>query len=202
MRGVVGMSGGVDSSVAAYLAQKTGAKCIGATARMCGPDVLGEAYSQQNIADAAAVAARLGVTEMPLLKQSAARGLQPEFRECGEVPAIQRIKLPEPPEKKLEWGVYFPVKLREALRKMLLSRPVVNRKKCISCGLCAKKCPPQTLKMQGKFPKFDYAGCIRCYCCQEFCPKGAITVESSFWMKVLSFLEKVIRKLNIRRRQS
>ena len=58
---MIAMSGGVDSSVAAYLVQKTGAKCIGATARMCGPDVLGEAYSECNIADAAAVAARLGM---------------------------------------------------------------------------------------------------------------------------------------------
>lgn len=146
------------------------------------------------------VAAKLGVEDMPLLNRAKARELIPEFADCGEVPELKAIKLPEPPEKKLEWGVYFPVKLRKALRTMLLSRPVVNRKKCISCGLCAKKCPPQTLKMSGKFPKFDYAGCIRCYCCQEFCPKGAITVTASFWMKVLSGLEKMIRKLNIHRK--
>lgn len=61
MQAMIAMSGGVDSSVAAYLAQKNGLNCIGATARMCSPDVLGEAYSQQNISDAEAVATRLGM---------------------------------------------------------------------------------------------------------------------------------------------
>ena len=58
---MIAMSGGVDSSVAAYLAQKSGLHCIGATALMCGRDILSEAYSEQSIADAAAVAARLGI---------------------------------------------------------------------------------------------------------------------------------------------
>lgn len=58
---MIAMSGGVDSSVAAYLAQQSGLHCIGATARMCGKDILGDAYSEQNIADAAAIAARLGM---------------------------------------------------------------------------------------------------------------------------------------------
>jgi len=48
-------------------------------------------------------------------------------------------------------------------------------------------------------PKFDYLGCIRCYCCQEFCPNGAITVEKSFTLKILSGAETIIRKLNIYR---
>lgn len=58
---MIAMSGGVDSSVAAYLAQKSGLQCIGATARMCSQDILKEAYSEQNIADAAAIANRLGM---------------------------------------------------------------------------------------------------------------------------------------------
>lgn len=147
------------------------------------------------------VAERLGVTSTPLLKQAAARKLIPETVNCGEVPEIHALRLPEPPEKTLEWGVYFPVKLRKFLRNILLSRPVVNRDECISCGLCAKKCPPQTLKMVNGVPKFDYPGCIRCFCCQEFCPKGAITVTQSPALKVLSKIEALIRKLNIRTRR-
>ncbi|MBE6390366.1 MAG: DUF362 domain-containing protein [Lentisphaerae bacterium] len=147
----------------------------------------------------ASVSGRLGITDTPVLRQAEKRMLLPEFVNCGEVPEIRTIKLPEPPEKKLEWGVYFPVKMRKFLRGMLLSKPVVNRKKCISCGLCAQKCPPQTLKMRKGAPKFDYLGCIRCYCCQEFCPNGAITVEKSFTLKILSGAETIIRKLNIYR---
>ena len=76
-----------------------------------------------------------------------------------------------------------------------------NKKECVSCGLCAQKCPPQTLKMVKGVPKFDYHGCIRCYCCQEFCPQGAITVAKSRFLKVVSGVEKVIRKLNISSRK-
>ena len=61
MRAMIAMSGGVDSSVAAYLTQQDGLTCIGATAQMCGADVLGDAYSQQSITDAKAVASRLGM---------------------------------------------------------------------------------------------------------------------------------------------
>ncbi len=147
----------------------------------------------------ASVAEKLGISDTPVLRRGRARNLLSGFCDHGDIPAVHRIKLPEEPRKILEWGVYFPVSLRKVLRKMLLSRPVVDKKKCISCGLCARKCPPQTLKMHRKLPKFDYAGCIRCYCCQEFCPQGAITVEQSSWLKMLSGVEKVIRKLNIRR---
>ena len=52
MKALIAMSGGVDSSVAAYLAQKEGFHCIGATARMCDKALLGEAFTTQNIADA------------------------------------------------------------------------------------------------------------------------------------------------------
>lgn len=61
MTAMIAMSGGVDSSVAAYLSQLDGLDCIGATAQMCGPDILGGSYSQQSIQDAKAVATRLNM---------------------------------------------------------------------------------------------------------------------------------------------
>ena len=144
------------------------------------------------------VAQKLGVTETPLFRRAAARGLPMAYADCGEVPEPRRVKLPDPPEKTLEWGVYFPVRLRRFLRGMMLTRPVLDRSKCISCGLCVSKCPPQSLKMHGKAPRFDYAGCIRCYCCQEFCPRGAISVRPGRLTNFVRLLEKVIRRLNIR----
>ena len=140
------------------------------------------------------VAKYLGVTDMPVLKMAAKRGLTAGYQEFGEIPEVKHIRLPDVPSKRLEWGVYFPVKLRNLLRSMLLSRPVIDRKKCISCGLCAQKCPPQSLKMVNGTPVFDYPECIRCFCCQEFCPKGAITTAPSFWLKCLSNVEKLLRK--------
>ena len=61
MKALIAMSGGVDSSVAAYLAQKEGFACIGGTAQMCDQAILGDAFSQQGIEDAKAVAQRLGM---------------------------------------------------------------------------------------------------------------------------------------------
>lgn len=59
---LIAMSGGVDSSVAAYLMKNEGFSCIGAIARLCDRSLLGNAFQEDNIADARAVAERL---EMP-----------------------------------------------------------------------------------------------------------------------------------------
>ena len=61
MKALIAMSGGVDSSVAAYLTQKEGFACIGGTAQMCDRSILGDAFSLQGIEDARAVARRLGM---------------------------------------------------------------------------------------------------------------------------------------------
>ncbi len=60
-KALIAMSGGVDSSVAAYLTLKDGFTCVGATACMCDRALLGDAFSQQNILDAQTVAERLGM---------------------------------------------------------------------------------------------------------------------------------------------
>lgn len=60
-KALIAMSGGVDSSVAAYLSRKEGLYCIGATAQLCDKALLGDAYTDQNIADAKSVAQRLGM---------------------------------------------------------------------------------------------------------------------------------------------
>lgn len=57
----VAMSGGVDSSVAAYLMLQAGFQCVGATAKMCDRELLADAYNEQYMDDAKAVAAKLGM---------------------------------------------------------------------------------------------------------------------------------------------
>lgn len=58
-------------------------------------------------------------------------------------------------------------------------RPVINKKKCIKCGICVNHCPVpgkavQFKKGKAEPPVYDYTKCIRCYCCQEMCPQSAI----------------------------
>ncbi len=60
-KALIALSGGVDSSVAAYLTQKEGYACMGATAQMCDEALLGDRFSRQNIQDAAGVAQRLSM---------------------------------------------------------------------------------------------------------------------------------------------
>lgn len=65
-KALIGMSGGVDSSVAAYLTQLTGAVCIGATMRLFDNSILPDSQessccSLDDVEDARAVAYRLGM---------------------------------------------------------------------------------------------------------------------------------------------
>ena len=61
---LIGMSGGVDSSVAAYLLQQEGFTCIGATMQLCTSELLGDARgcgSLTGAQDAKRVADLLGI---------------------------------------------------------------------------------------------------------------------------------------------
>ena len=142
----------------------------------------------------ASAAELLGAPDIPVLTRARARGMMPEFEICGDVPEIHPVVLPEPPAPTLAWGVWFPVKLRDFLRRRMVARPVLDAAKCVGCGLCAAKCPPRTLKMRSGKPKFDYPGCIRCYCCQEYCPQGAITSGKTWLMRLADGLEKLLRR--------
>ena len=84
-KALIAMSGGVDSSVAAYLSLREGFSCVGAIAKMCDRDLLGTAYSEQSIADAQAVADRLGI-EFHVLEATAAfkQAVVADFIGCYE----------------------------------------------------------------------------------------------------------------------
>ena len=58
-------------------------------------------------------------------------------------------------------------------------RPVIDKSKCIRCGICVSHCPVPGKAIDFKrgkdqTPVYDYKKCIRCYCCQEMCPQSAI----------------------------
>jgi NADH-quinone oxidoreductase subunit F len=54
----------------------------------------------------------------------------------------------------------------------------IDPEKCRSCGLCAKKCPVNTIKGEKKQPyEIIQDGCIKCGNCLEVCPFEAVTVE-------------------------
>lgn len=143
----------------------------------------------------ASVAEKMGVNDLLTVQRAAARGIDTSFADHGDIPDIHPVQLPAPPQPALEWGVYFPPKLREFLRKRMVASPKLTPSRCIGCGMCAKMCPPQSLKMVDGKPVFKLNECIRCFCCQEHCPCGAITSREGRLMKFFSGVEKFLRKI-------
>ncbi len=147
----------------------------------------------------AEVAPLLGVPELLILRRARERGILPETERAGEVPAAHAIKLPDPPGIVSSWGLPLPPLLRKGMKRFLISRPELDPERCIGCGLCAKMCPPQSLKIVNGKARFTLSRCIRCYCCQEHCPQGAIRPVKPLSMKMAEHLDAVLHRL-LRRR--
>lgn len=152
------------------------------------------AGSSDSLALDASLSAKLGVKDLLLIRQAKARNILPEYQECGEDLAFAPLQLPDPPGLLLEWGVYLPPFLKTFLRECVISRPLLDKKKCVGCGLCAKMCPPQSLKIVNGKAVFHLKSCIRCYCCQEHCPQSAIRPKKTLLMKIGNLIEKAVEK--------
>ncbi len=56
-------------------------------------------------------------------------------------------------------------------------RPVIDREKCIGCGLCKKFCPDVCIEIKDKKAEVDYDYCKGCLICKSVCPVQAISSE-------------------------
>jgi hydrogenase-4 component H len=68
----------------------------------------------------------------------------------------------------------------------LRGKPIVDREKCVSCGLCARVCPNQAIKLneETKKPRISLARCIFCGECADACPAKAITMSKEYELAV------------------
>ena len=48
---------------------------------------------------------------------------------------------------------------------------------CTSCGICAKVCPVDNIKIEGKKPDFLHH-CEQCTACIQYCPEKAINFKN------------------------
>ena len=79
--------------------------------------------------------------------------------------------------------------VRNILKSALTKFPVVAKKRCIGCGVCATACPQKMITMiphgKKKVADINLKECIRCFCCHELCPHKAIDIKSKFISKAL-----------------
>ena len=57
--------------------------------------------------------------------------------------------------------------------RLSLFRPVIDNKKCVSCGLCSRACKAACIN--GKHHSIDLSRCVACMNCLETCTHGAIS---------------------------
>ena len=55
--------------------------------------------------------------------------------------------------------------------------PVVDRGKCIKCGICQNFCPEGIMGVVKKIPEIDYDYCKGCSICANECPVKCIKME-------------------------
>jgi len=137
-----------------------------------------------------AVCGLMGLDPMrvPYLAAAHRRGLCGKAADAADIKGEPALYAPIPDflqprsyeGEELDFSHHVPGFLRPAVRaveRKAAPKPVVEAKKCVSCGKCAQICPHGAITIAGK-AKIQPSRCIRCFCCHEMCPVKAIKVKS------------------------
>lgn len=100
---------------------------------------------------------------------------------------IKPFKLPKSHNANLVGG-RIPRSIEKIILNILRPKPIFNHDICVSCGDCARSCPPGIIDMSSGKPVADLSKCIRCFCCHELCPKKAVDIKRH-WV-----YDKVLKK--------
>lgn len=60
--------------------------------------------------------------------------------------------------------------------KLISLKPLVNKEKCVGCGICSKVCPAATIRLEGRKAIVNEEFCRGCGACEQRCPVYAITM--------------------------
>jgi ferredoxin len=69
------------------------------------------------------------------------------------------------------------------LSRFAMFRPVIDKDKCVHCGLCERKCKAQCIDSANQ--KIDYSRCVDCFNCMEECHAGALRYRFA-WKKEIA----------------
>ncbi len=126
-------------------------------------------------------------------RQSLERGLLESDLSDVEIlgePLIGVVQEGMPVPDSVASGISFarlPFWLKPALpvaKRLLTTRPRIDRKICVACGECVRVCPVEAIGQSGGRLAIAYSRCIRCYCCHETCPRGAIKLVKPLFQRI------------------
>jgi len=126
----------------------------------------------------------LPADESYIMAQALERGVSVEYEPTGDSIDDFMVVDYDIPFKK-GFGLRKKNLLNSKFITRFKSKPIVDKKTCIGCGICMRNCPAEVIEMKEGKPSFDYSGCIRCFCCQELCPEHAITIKQPLLIKLL-----------------
>jgi len=162
------------------------------------PRKIGALMASQSTYDLDLVCADvIGVTmnDVPTIRAAHERGLcaasSAELKIAGD---LEKVKVPDFKNILSHRGLQFQGSggliskiTGKVISFAMSSKPdVVEKSKCVGCGVCAGVCPAHAIEIKDRLPKIDRKKCIRCFCCQEFCPKGAMIVKRPMIAKILN----------------
>jgi len=116
------------------------------------------------------------------IKEAVKRKLYPKFKFIPVGDKIPKFKFDIPGCREKE-------QTKKMICDLFRERPIVcDTKKCIKCGLCAKKCPAKAIILK-PYPVINTKKCIRCFCCIEICPQDALSLRHD--PKVAKAMKKI-----------
>ncbi len=154
------------------------------------PRPLGWILAAENALAVDWVAARImgygNPLDIPLLRAAARRGMGPRTQAEIDLRGAGWGDLPVPGFRRAPGLLrHIPTPLRGLAHRFVALRPRLDARACLRCGICAKVCPVEAIRLKPT-PVISRGRCVACLCCHEMCPNGAMGVRANWIARLLS----------------